>query len=213
MRVLDGVRVLDLGVLVQAPQAAATLSDLGAEVIKIELPGIGDMSRVIPVSPPDDVRSAFFTASNRGKRSVTLDLRTEAGATAFRRLADNCDVVISNFKPGTMDDWGLGYDVLAETNPRLIWAAGSAFGHLGPDAEIEGADLAGQARGGLISTTGADGGDMTPAGVTIADHVASQNLANGIMAALIARGRTGRGQKVEVSLLGGQLFAQAAEYT
>ena len=213
MGVLDGVRVLDLGVLVQAPQSAATLSDLGAEVIKIELPGIGDMARVIPVAPPEDLRSAYFTASNRGKLSVTLDLRTEAGAEAFRRLADSADVVISNFKPGTMDKWGLGYEVLAESNPRLIWAAGSAFGHLGPDAEVEGADLAGQARGGLISTTGSDGGEMTPAGVTIADHVASQNLTIGVLSALIAREKTGKGQRVEVSLLGGQIWAQASELT
>ena len=213
MGVLHGVRVLDLGVLVQAPQAAATLHDLGAEVIKIELPEMGDLSRAVPVSLFDDLRSAFYTASNRGKRSVTLDLRTAAGAEAFLRLADSADVVISNFKPGTMDEWGLGYSVLRERNPRLIWAAGSSFGHLGPDAQMEGADLAGQARGGLISTIGRDGSEATPAGVTVADHIASQNLTIGVLAALMAREQTGYGQRVEVSLLGGQVWAQASELT
>ena len=212
MGALDGIRVVEAGLLVQGPQAAALLGDLGAEVVKVELPGFGDASRWLPVGPDQPI-SAYFVACNRGKRSVTADLRTEGGRRVFRRLAARADVVITNYKPGTMDDWGLGYEVLAELNPGLVWAAGSTFGPLGADAGREGADLSGQAAGGLISTIGIDGGDPSPVGATIADHMAAQNLVAGILAALVARGRTGRGQRVEVSLLGSQIWAQASEYT
>ncbi|MDG1135257.1 MAG: CoA transferase [Pseudomonadales bacterium] len=209
---LAGIKVIDVGLLVQGPQAAATLADMGAEVIKIELPGLGDHSRFVFIAE-DDFRSAYFTACNRGKRGLTLDLRIPAGADIFRRLAKEADIIISNFKPGTMDEWGLGYEQLKVLNPGLIWAAGSAFGPIGPDADREGADLAGQAAGGLISTIGADGQVPSPVGVTIADHIASQNLTAGVLAALVHRGTTNMGQKVEVSLLGGQIWAQAAEYS
>ena len=209
---LQGIKVIDAGLLVQGPQAAALLSDMGADVIKVELPGFGDQARFIPLSM-EDFRSAFFTACNRGKRAMTLDLRTPAGANIFKRLAADADVVVSNFKPGTMEGWGLGYEDLVAGNPRIIWAAGSTFGPLGPDARREGADLAGQAAGGLISTTGRDGDPPTPVGVTIADHIGSLNMAAGVLAALYARQTTGRGQRVQVSLLGGQIWAQAAEYS
>ena len=209
---LQGITVLDCGLLVQAPQAAATLSDMGANVIKVELPEMGDQARWIMFGP-DDPRSAYFTACNRGKRSITLDLRHPDGASAFKRLAAKADVVITNFKPGTMDEWGLGYDTLRALNPRLIWAAGSAFGPIGPDALREGADLSGQAAGGLVSTTGREGDPPTPVGITIADHIASQNMVSGILGALLARTHTGEGQRVEVSLLGGQIWAQAPEYS
>jgi crotonobetainyl-CoA:carnitine CoA-transferase CaiB-like acyl-CoA transferase len=209
---LAGIRVLEVGQLVQGPQAGALFADMGAEVIKIELPQIGDLSRWIFLSETD-TRSAYFYGCNRGKRSVTLDLRTPVGVDLFKLMARNADVVLSNFKPGTMDEWGLGYEDLREENPGLIWAAGSTFGHLGADAELEGADLAGQAAGGLVSTIGRDGSDPSPVGVTIADHIASQNMASGILAALVSRASTGLGQRVDVSLLGGQIWAQAAEYT
>src|SRR5213076_708511 len=109
--------------------------------------------------------------------------------------------------------WSLGYEDVAARNPRLVYAAGSTFGTEGTDASREGADLSAQAAGGLISTTGRDGQEVTPVGFTIADHVASQNLVSGVLAALLARERTGRGQRVITSLLGGQIWAQAAEYT
>jgi len=212
MGALDGVRVAEAGLLVQGPQAAAMLGDWGAEVVKVELPGIGDQSRWVPLAP-DDPRSAYFSACNRGKRSMTLDLRTSVGQEAFLRLCEQVDVVITNFAPGTMEAWGLGYDTVAAHNPRIVYATGSTFGPEGPDAAQEGADLSAQAAGGLISTTGLDGGDLTPVGVTIADHIASQNLVAGILAALFARERTGRGQRVDTSLIGGQIWAQASEYT
>lgn len=212
MGALDGIRVIDVGLLVQGPQAGQTLRDLGAEVIKVELPGMGDQARWIPLAP-DDLRTPYYEACNRGKRSITVDLRTPAGAEVFRRLVDTADVLLGNFKPGTLEGWGLGYDTLSATNPGLVYAMGSTFGTEGPGAEREGADLAGQAAGGLISTIGEDGGPMSPVGVTIADHIGSMNMTVGILAALLARQTTGRGQRVDVSLLGGQIYAQAAEYT
>lgn len=212
MGALDGIKVAEVGLLIQGPQAAALLGDWGADVIKVELPNFGDQARWLPVAPGDP-RSPWFIGCNRGKRSLTVDLRTPGGREVFLRLAEHVDVIVSNFKPGTMDDWGVGYDDVAARNPRIVYAAGSTFGPEGPDAVREGADLSAQAAGGLISTTGTDDGDPTPVGITIADHIASQNLVAGILAALLVRERTGRGQKIETSLIGGQIWAQASEYT
>ena len=172
---LEGIRVVEAGLLVQGPQAAATLGEWGADVVKVELPGFGDQSRWLPIEPGDP-RSGYFTGCNRGKRSVTIDLRRDEGREVFLRLAEWADVIITNFKPGTMDAWGLGYEAVAARNPRVVYAAGSTFGLVGPDAGREGADLSAQAVGGLISTTGRVGGEPTPVGVTIADHIAAQNL-------------------------------------
>jgi crotonobetainyl-CoA:carnitine CoA-transferase CaiB-like acyl-CoA transferase len=209
---LDGIRVIEAGLLVQAPQAASTLAQWGADVIKVELPVIGDQSRWLPVEP-GDARSAYFIGCNRGKRSVTIDLRTPDGREVFLRLAETADVVVSNFAPGTMDGWGVGADDVLARNPRVIYAAGTTFGTEGEGSRREGADLSAQAAGGLIATTGRPGGEPTPVGVTIADHIASQNLVGGILAALLSRERTGAGQAVATSLLGGQIWAQASEYT
>ena len=209
---LDGVRVLEAGLLVQGPQASLTMQEWGADVIKIELPGFGDQSRWLPMNRGDR-RSAFFTAYNRGKRSMTIDLRSPKGRDVFLRLVEDADVVVTNFKPGTMEAWGLGYTDAAARNERIIYAMGSSFGPVGPDAAREGADLSAQAAGGLISTTGGKGADPSAIGATIADHISGQNLLAGILAALYARERTGRGQLVETSLLGGQIWAQAGEFT
>jgi crotonobetainyl-CoA:carnitine CoA-transferase CaiB-like acyl-CoA transferase len=209
---LDGIAVVEAGLLVQGPQAAALLHEWGAAVVKVELPGIGDQSRWLPYAPGAST-SAYFVACNRGKRSVTVDLHVPAGRELFLRLVERADVVITNFKPGTMDSWGLGYDEVAARNPRIVYASGSTFGDVGENAHREGADLSGQAAGGLISAIGEDGGAPSPVGVTIADHIASLDLAAGVLAALLARERTGRGQRVDTSLLAGQLWAQASEYT
>ena len=209
---LDGIKVLDLSTLVQGPQCGAMLYNLGADVIKVELPEIGDVGRHVAMIPQYG-HSAVFVANNRGKRSITLDLRSPAGKSVLERLVADADVILSNFKPGTLDDWGLDYDYLAGINPRLIWAAGSYLGTEGPDAQREGADMAGQAYGGLIATTGDDGGPMTPVGALVADHSGAQNLSIGILSALFARERTGRGQRVDVSLVGSQIWLQASEYT
>jgi len=188
------------------------MQEWGAEVVKIELPGFGDQARWLAIDR-DDRRSAFFTAYNRGKRSITIDLRVPKGRDVFLRLVEQADVVITNFKPGTLEGWGLGYADAAARNERIIYAMGSSFGPEGPDAEREGADLSAQAAGGLISTTGGKGVGPSTIGATIADHISGQNLLSGILAALYARERTGRGQMVETSLLGGQVWAQAGEYT
>ncbi len=209
---LDGIRVLEAGLLVQGPQASLTMLEWGAEVVKIELPGFGDQSRWLPISR-EDRRSAWFAAFNRGKRSATINLRVPKGRDVFLRLVEGADVVVSNFKPGTMESWGVGYDDAAARNERIIYAMGSSFGPEGPDAAREGADLSAQASGGLISTTGGTNTDPSPVAVTIADHISGQNLLAGVLAALYARERTGRGQLVETSLLGGQIWAQAGEYT
>ena len=209
---LAGIKVIDVGILVQGPQAAALLCDMGADVIKVELPKIGDQARYILLGP-DDFRSAYFNACNRGKRGLTLDLGQPEGAAILKRLIEDTDVLVSNFSTGTLEAWGLGYEELSAINPRLVWAAGNTFGPRGEDRDRKGADLAAQCAGGLATTTGRDGDPPSPVGVTIADHIGSLNMACGILAALQARASSGRGQKVEVSLLGGQIWAQAAEYT
>lgn len=209
---LAGIKVIDIGILVQGPQAAALLCDMGAEVIKVELPGVGDQARYIVIGQ-GDFRSAYYNACNRGKRGLTLNLNHPDGVAILQRLIEDADVLISNFSTGTLDAWGLSYEALSEINPVLIWAAGNTFGPHGDDRERKGADLAAQCAGGLVTTTGRDGDPPSPVGVTIADHIGSLNMVCGILAALHARESSGRGQKVEVSLLGGQIWAQAAEYT
>ena len=209
---LAGIKVIDVGILVQGPQAAALLCDMGADVIKVELPGIGDQARYIFLGQ-DDFRSAYFNACNRGKRGLTLNLSQPEGAEILKRLIEDTDVLVSNFSSGTLEAWGLGYEELNKLNPALIWAAGNTFGPRGADRDRKGADLAAQCAGGLATTTGRDGDPPSPVGVTIADHIGSLNMACGILAALQARKSSGHGQKVEVSLLGGQIWAQAAEYT
>lgn len=212
MGVLDGCTVLDLAVLVQGPQAAATLHDMGASVIKIELPGLGDLGRVIPVSPSDD-RTPFYEACNRGKRSVSLDLRTPGGKAVLERLAADADVLIHNFVPGTMEAWGLSYEELAAINPRLVYATGSSFGPLGDKSRREGADMTGQSEGGLMFATRIGGGPPIVNGAVIADHVGCQNMVAGVLGALLHRERSGVGQRVDVSLVGGMIYAQASELT
>ncbi len=210
MAPLEGIKVVECGLLVQGPQAAATLAEWGADVIKVELPQIGDSSRWLPMTPTDP-RTPHFFACNRTKRSVTVDLRRPDGVEVFMRLVEWADIVISNFKPGTMDEWGVGYAAAAARNPRVIYGLGSSYGSRGIDAVREGADLGGQAAGGLISTTGGAGLGPSPVGATIVDHLGSQNIVAGVLAALLARERTGRGQAVETSLVGAAMWAQAPE--
>tara|TARA_B100001741_G_scaffold53105_1_gene40995 strand:+ start:21540 stop:22727 length:1188 start_codon:yes stop_codon:yes gene_type:complete len=209
---LSGYRVLDLSILVQGPQAAAMLHDLGAEVTKIELPEVGDLGRWLTVAIDDD-RSPYVEANNRGKRSVTLDLRTAGGKRALMRLVEAVDILIHNFVPGTVEEWGIDYDALKKINPSLIYAAGSTFGPEGPNSQREGADMVGQAEGGIVSVTGHDDGHPTIVGAVIGDHFGAQNLITGILAALVHRERTGVGQRVDVSLVGSAIFAQSSEMT
>ena len=212
MSPLDGIKVVECGLLVQGPQAAATLAEWGADVVKVELPQIGDAARWLPVTPTDP-RTPHFFACNRSKRSVTVDLHDPAGVEVFLRLAEWADVVIANFKPGTLDEWGVGYEAAAARNPRVIYALGSSYGSKGVNTRREGADLGGQAAGGLISTIGGAGIETSPVGATIVDHLGSQNLVGGVLAALLQRERTGRGQLIETSLVGSAIWAQASEYS
>lgn len=209
---LAGVRVLDAGLLVQGPFAGQVLADLGADVVKVEMPGVGDLARWAPASPRDR-RPPWFIACNRGKRSLCLDLRLARGAEVFLALCEHVDVVISNFVPGTMEAWGLGYDAVAARNPRIVYASASAFGEHGAAATSPGLDICGQAASGLVSMTGPPDAGGYPVGATIGDHIGGLDLTIGILAALLARTRTGRGQHVTSSLLGGLLLAQAPELT
>jgi CoA:oxalate CoA-transferase len=210
---LSGVRVLDAGIVVQGPMAAQVMADMGADVIKIELPRVGDIARSLPVEPGVDSRAPWWIACNRGKRSMTLDLRRPQARGIFLDLVEGADVVVSNFRPGTMAAWGLDYEQLSARNPRIIFAAASAFGWRGADAAREGGDLSAQSSGGVLSMNGWPGQQPHPVGVTMADYTGSATLLAGVLAALYARERTGRGQEVLVSLYGSQLFMQAPELT
>jgi formyl-CoA transferase/CoA:oxalate CoA-transferase len=178
----------------------------------VELPEMGDLGRVIPVSE-DDSRSPYYEACNRGKRSVSLDLRTAGGKRAIERLVAAADVLIHNFVPGTMEAWGLSYEELSAINPRLIYATGSSFGPIGENSTREGADMTGQSEGGLMFATRIAGSPPIINGVVIADHVGCQNMVAGVLAALLHREKTGVGQRVDVSLVGGMIYAQASELT
>jgi crotonobetainyl-CoA:carnitine CoA-transferase CaiB-like acyl-CoA transferase len=208
---LDGIRVLDAGMSVQGPLAAQLLGDLGAEVVKVEMPGVGDPVRWVPVTTTDR-RSPWFLACNRDKKSMCLDLRRPRGAGIFLALCRVADVVVSNFVPGTMERWGLGYDEIAAENPSVIYASGSAFGVEGRRAHAAGLDLCGQAASGFVAMNDPGTGGHA-VGITIADHLAGLNLTIGILAALVRRATSGRGERVATSLMGAMIAAQAPEMT
>lgn len=211
---LAGVRVLDLGRHLAGPTCAMWLGDLGADVIKIEKPGEGDDGRAS--GPPFfDGQSAFFLAANRNKRSIELDIKQPEGQEIFRRLAETADVVVENFRPGVMDALGIGYRAMAERNPRIIYCSISGFGADGPYADRPGLDQIIQGVSGLMSVTGFEGGEPVRVGIPIADLLTGLFAAYGVLAALQARERTGRGQHVQTSLLEGMvgmLSFQAVRY-
>ncbi|MFC7331038.1 CaiB/BaiF CoA transferase family protein [Marinactinospora rubrisoli] len=196
---LSGTKVVEVGAFMAAPFATMQLADLGADVIKIENPGGGDAVRAI--GPFVEGRSSPFLRLNRNKRSVALDLKTAEGAAVLRRLLDDADVLVQNLRPGAMERLGLGYADLAETHPALIYASASGWGADGPLAGRPGLDIMAQARAGLMSITGTPDGDPVKVGVPICDLTCGLYLAMGVLAALEARRRTGRGQHVDVSLL------------
>ena len=207
MGAFDGIKVLEAGLLVQGPQAAALLGDWGADVVKIELPGFGDQSRWLPIAPGDGERRTSSAATGGSAASPsTSALPRVARRSSARRAGGRVHLEL---QVGHARRVGLSYEAVSARNPRLVYAAGTSFGTEGPGAGREGADLSAQAAGGLISTTGADGEPVSPVAVTICDHIASLNIAAGVSAALYARERTGRGQRIDVSLLGGQIWAQA----
>ena len=210
MQPLEGVRVLDFTIFQQGPQASLAFADMGADVIKVEAPHFGDLGRVLG-STGEDRFSPYFLAHNRGKRSITLNLKTEEAKRICLQLAEGSDVMIHNFRTGVMERLGLGYEEISQANPRIIYGHASGWGTKGPRARHPAFDLAAQAQGGLISVTGEPDGYPLPAGVSIADYVGAINLALAVVTALFVRERTGKGQKIETSLLGGQLAMQAWE--
>src|SRR5216684_7942417 len=190
---LGGVRVLDLTRVLAGPFCTMNLADLGAEVIKIEVPGRGDDSRSFaPMMPSKD--SGYFYSVNRGKRSVTLDLRIEEGAEIFLELAAKSDVVVENFSPGTMDRFKIGYDRLKAVNPTVILCSISGFGQTGPMTTAPAYDIVAQALGGTMSITGAPGGEPTRNGVSIGDLAAALYGVIAILAALRERDLSGAGR-------------------
>jgi crotonobetainyl-CoA:carnitine CoA-transferase CaiB-like acyl-CoA transferase len=196
---LDGLRVVDLSSHLSGPYCAMLLGDLGADVIKIERPGVGDDARAMP--PFVGGEGAPFMLWNRNKRSVALDLKDAAGKARFLELVKDADILVENFRPGTLDRLGLGYETLRDLNPRLIYAAISGFGQTGPLRDKGGFDLMTQAMSGLMAVCGPEDGAPHRLPIAISDVAAGMFLTIGITAALEARHRTGRGQMVETSLL------------
>jgi len=195
---LAGVRVLDLSRVLGGPMAAQTLGDHGADVVKIEPPR-GDETREMGPPFKGDASSIFINV-NRNKRGLSLDLASPAGREVFLRLLEHTDVIVDNFKPGTMEKWGIGYDVLGPRFPRLIHASITGFGPDGPLGGAPGYDVIVQAWGGLISTNGSKESGPMRLGTPLVDMTAGNNIVIGVLLALFARERTGRGQHVDVSL-------------
>jgi CoA:oxalate CoA-transferase len=198
---LDGVRVLDLSRVLAGPFCTMNLADLGAEVIKIELPGRGDDSRTFAPKIPNSADSGYYWSINRGKQSVTLDLRKPEGADLLCELLPHADVVVENFTPGTMERFNLGYRRLRSINPRIILCSISGFGQAGPMASAPAYDIVAQALGGTMSITGAPGGEPTRNGVSMGDLAAGLYAVVAVLAALRARESVGVGQHLDVAML------------
>ncbi len=213
---LQGIRVLDFTRVLAGPAASLALADLGAEVLKIEPPGTGDETRAFP--PFRNNVSHYFLSVNRGKKSIVVDLKTEAGVALVKDLSAKSDILIENYRPGVMDRLGLGYGALSAVNPRLIYCAISGFGMTGPLRDQPSFDIVLQALSGALSVNGEAGGAPTKMGIPLGDLTGGINGPIGILAALHERNSTGRGRLVDVSLLDGMLgllgyIAQLAFFT
>lgn len=202
---LENLLVLDLTRILAGPYCTMLLGDFGARVIKIEEPSRGDETR--EYGPPFTARgaSAYYLAVNRNKQSVTLNLKSTAGIEILRALARRADILVENFRVGTMDAWGIGYADLRALNPRLIYCAITGYGQTGPDKDRPGVDTIIQAQGGIMSITGPANGEPYKVGVAIADITAGMNAAIAILAALYHRDQTGAGQFIDLSLFDSQL--------
>jgi crotonobetainyl-CoA:carnitine CoA-transferase CaiB-like acyl-CoA transferase len=206
---LSGLRILDLSRILAGPTATQLLADLGADVVKIEKPGSGDDTR--GWGPPfmkdaegrETRESAYYLSSNRGKQSVAIDIATPQGQSVIRRMAETSDVLVENFKLGDLERYGLGYHVLSKLNPKLIYCSISGFGRTGPNKHRAGYDFLIQAEGGLMSLTGDD--VPMKAGVGVADVVCGLYATIGILAAIEARHKTGRGQFIDIALMDAQV--------
>jgi CoA:oxalate CoA-transferase len=199
MKPLEGIVVLDLSRVLAGPYCGMMLADYGANVIKIEPPGEGDDSRAF--GPFVGKESAYFMSLNRNKRSMTLNFKLQKDIDLFKEMVAKCDVVLENYRPGTMEKFGIGYDVLKTINPRLIYAACSGFGHTGPYKDKPAYDIVVQAMGGIMSVTGPEGGEPCRVGASVGDIIAGMFTAYGVMMGLFHRERTGEGQKIDVGML------------
>lgn len=201
---LAGVRVIDLTRVLAGPYCTMMLGDLGADVIKIENPDSGDDTR--HWGPPyTGGEAAYFLSANRNKRSLTLNLKSSQGIHILKELIRQGDVLVENFRTGTLARWGLTYDALQELRPGLIYATITGYGTTGPDADRAGYDFMAQARGGFMSLTGPVTGEPTRAGIAITDLTTGMFACNAILAALVARGRSGEGQYIDMALLDTQV--------
>ena len=196
---LEGIIVLDLTRVLAGPYCGTLIADMGATVIKVENPIGGDDSR--SMGPFINGNSVYYANFNRSKLGCTLNLKTSEGKEIFKELVKKADIIIENYRPGTMEKLGLGYDELKKENPAIIYGAVSGFGHTGPLSKRAGYDIIGQAMGGLMSTTGWPGGPATRSGTPLGDVLGGLNLAIGILAALVNREKTGLGEKVDVALV------------
>ncbi|MDF2547618.1 MAG: carnitine dehydratase [Anaerosolibacter sp.] len=196
---LEGIKVLDLTRVLAGPYATMVMADMGADVIKIEAPEVGDDSRQFGPYIKDE--SAYFMSLNRNKRSITLNLKAPKAKELFIEMVKKADVVVENYRPGTMEKLGLGYEDLKKINPKIIYAAASGFGHSGPYSKRAAYDAVVQAMGGIMSITGPVGGKPTRVGPSIGDVTAGLFTTIGILSALNYRNNTGVGQKVDVAML------------
>lgn len=202
---LAGIRVIDLTRILAGPYCTMMLADLGADTIKIEMPGRGDDTRYWGPPFAEGGESAYFLSTNRNKRSLTLNLKTERGLEILRALIAQGDVLVENFRTGTLERWGLSYEELQRLRPGLIYCTITGYGYTGPYRDRPGYDFIVQALGGFMSVTGPIEGEPTRAGVAIADLASGIYASNAIVAALFARERTGAGQRIDVSLLDSQV--------
>ncbi|MDO8598577.1 MAG: CoA transferase [bacterium] len=197
---LDGITVVDLSRVLSGPYCTMLLADMGADVVKIERPGTGDDTRAL--GPPFiGGESAYFLSVNRNKRSVALNLKDDRCVRIVKQLIATADVVVENFRPGTMEALGLGYETIHALNPRIVFCSISGYGHTGPNAHLPGYDLVIQGEGGVASLTGDPSGPPYKVGVSQADIIAGMTAFQGILLALLARAQTGRGQHVDIGML------------
>ena len=199
MKPLAGLRVLDLSRVLAGPYCTMMLADYGADIVKIEPPEVGDDSRAF--GPFVGKESAYFMSLNRNKRSMALNFKRQAEVELFKEMVKHADVVVENYRPGTMEKFGIGYDELKKINPQIIYAACSGFGHSGPYQYKPAYDIIVQAMGGIMSVTGPENGEPTRVGASVGDIIAGMFTAYGVMMALYHRERTGEGQKVDVGML------------
>ncbi|MGH3585368.1 MAG: CaiB/BaiF CoA transferase family protein [Pseudonocardia sp.] len=207
---LEGVTVVDFTQVYMGPSCTQLLGDYGADVVKIERPGVGDLSRS-SISDPDGPDNPIFLSINRNKRSVSVDTRTAEGVEVVHRLIRDADVVVSNFRSGVMERIGFGYDKCKELNPRLIWASGTGFGESGPYAHKGGQDVIAQAYSGVMWRRESEEVPLSVYPTTLADYTTGMHLMQGILLALLARNTTGEGQKVEVTMYDSMLHMQMQE--